>query len=502
MDKITADITACTESIRNKLHAVPILTQLPIGHGKEFKGVIDLVSMEAYMWDTSHSGDGQNFVKRSIAANPGEKYVSALEARNSMIETIADLDDTIAERLLSLEDPNKITAEELRQSLRQLTLEHKGIPVLLGSAFKKKGIQLLLDSVIDYLPSPSDTKYSFAELYGQKLCALAFKTIHDKQRGPLSYLRVYSGTVSPNTHIYNVSRHCGEHIQKVYQAYSEEYKEVREASTGNIAVVTGLKHTVTGDTLAESASVTKAAHKRADVQSEDPSVTVLAGMSVPEPVFFCTIEPASLAYEKPLEIALENLKKEDPSLRVSLDQETGQTTLSGMGELHLEIILDRIRKEYKVDCDLGPLQIAYRETVLLEVKKTVILDRLLGDIKHHVVMTLSVTPSSGAGVVERLRLVNTKDTNLTTIRRDYLQAIERGVISACMYGPLLGFKVTDVIIGLHALEVGPRTSAAMISSCASECVSQALQDAIIQVGNKSVLHDHSVFIVQSTPHKL
>ncbi|XP_014666252.1 PREDICTED: ribosome-releasing factor 2, mitochondrial-like [Priapulus caudatus] len=493
MDKNNADVNPCLQSLKDKLNCVPIQTQLPIGKGKNFQGVVDLVSMVAYKWEAGSSDDGQSYMQRNLMPKSGELFDNALDARNKMVECIADLDDGIAELLLSREDANKISAEELESGMRRLTLANKGFLVFLGSSFKKKGVQMLLDAVVKYLPSPLDRDYSFAKHYEGNLCALAFKIAYDKQRGLLSYVRVYSGSLASKAEIYNMNRDCREHVQRVYEPYADDLKEVPAVAEGNIAVVTGMKHTVTGDTLVTSAVVAKAAHRKAQVKNKDASLSsVLPGMNVPDPVFFCTIEPASLSHQKPLEVALEHLQKEDPSLHVTIDADTGQTVLSGMGELHLDIIIDRIKTEYKVDCDLGPLQVAYRETVLTDVTKTLTLDRTLGNVRHQVSLTLSCVPMPDAGVVTSVRLVNTKDSNLGTIRRDHLQAVESGAVSACMYGPMLGFKVVDVGLRLHAIEVGRGTSVAMIASCASECASQALREANMQLMEPVMLLEISV----------
>lgn len=479
MDKHNADYLMCLTSIEEKLHIVPLLLHLPVFSQKHFKGVIDLVSMEACLWDANSDTDGETFVRKPVTKASGTIFNKATSARNTLVEAVADLDDAVAELLLAVEDPMKIPSDEIKQGIRRITLHRMGAPVLLGSSFKKKCVQLLMNAVVDYLPSPLDRSYNFEELYGDNLCAFAFKIIHDRQKGALSYLRVYNGCLKSNNNIFNINQNCSEHINKVYEAYSNEYKDVPFITEGNIAVVTGLRNTITGDMLTVSAAVAKNVHKLSENYQKD--ACAMTPMSVPDPVFFCTIEPASLAHQKGLDFALEQLQKEDPSLKVTFDEETGQTVLSGMGELHIDIIKDRIQKEYKVECDLGPLQVTYRETIEEKVQKSLTLERTLGGVHHNAILTMSVTPSPSKGSIKSIRLHHTKDNQLDSIKRHHLKAIETGTISACLHGPLLGFKIVDIEIGLHDATIAPHTSVAMVTACAAQCVTEALRQAKIQL---------------------
>ncbi|XP_053518519.1 ribosome-releasing factor 2, mitochondrial-like isoform X4 [Artibeus jamaicensis] len=427
MDKTGASFNYAVESIREKLKAKPLLLQLPIGEARNFKGVVDVVSKEKLLWNSS-SDDGKDFERKPLLEmSDAELLKEATEARSALIEQVADLDDEFADLVLGefSENFDLVPAEKLQTAIHRVTLARTAVPVLCGSALKNKGVQPLLDAITMYLPSPEERNYEFLQWYKGDLCALAFKVLHDKQRGPLVFVRIYSGVIKPQSAIYNINGNCTERISRLLLPFADQHVEIPSLTAGNIALTVGLKHTATGDTIVSSKSSALAAARRArregekkHKQNSEEERLLLAGVEIPEPVFFCTIEPPSVAKQPDLDHALKCLQREDPSLKVKLDPDSGQTVLCGMGELHIEIIHDRIKREYGLETYLGPLQVAYRETILSPVRAT---------------------------------------------------------------GPLLGSPVQDVAVTLHSLIIHPGTSSTMISACVSRCTQKALKKADKQV---------------------
>ncbi|XP_009206880.1 ribosome-releasing factor 2, mitochondrial isoform X5 [Papio anubis] len=487
MDKTGASFKYAVESIREKLKAKPLLLQLPIGEAKTFKGVVDVVTKEKLLWN-SNSNDGKDFERKPLLEmSDPELLKETTEARNALIEQVADLDDEFADLVLEefSENFDLLPAEKLQTAIHRVTLAQTAVPVLCGSALKNKGIQPLLDAVTVYLPSPEERNYEFLQWYKDDLCALAFKVLHDKQRGPLVFMRIYSGTIKPQLAIHNVNGNCTERISRLLLPFADQHVEIPSLTAGNIALTVGLKHTATGDTIVSSKSSALAAARRAEREGEkkhrqnnEAERVLLAGVEIPEPVFFCTIEPPSVSKQPDLEHALKCLQREDPSLKVRLDPDSGQTVLCGMGELHIEIIHDRIKREYGLETYLGPLQVAYRETILNSVRATDTLDRTLGDKRHLVTVEVEARPIETSSVTPVIEYAESISEGLLKVSKE---AIESGIHSACLQGPLLGSPVQDVAITLYSLTVHPGTSTTMISACVSRCVQKALKKADKQV---------------------
>ncbi|XP_059132249.1 ribosome-releasing factor 2, mitochondrial isoform X2 [Peromyscus eremicus] len=441
MDKTGASFNYAVESIREKLKAKPLILQLPIGEAKTFKGVVDVVNKEKLLWN-SNSDDGKDFERKPLLeASDPELLKETIEARNALIEQVADLDDEFADLVLGefSENFDLVPAEKLQTAIHRVTLAQAAVPVLCGSALKNKGVQPLLDAVTMYLPSPEEREYGFLQWYKGDLCALAFKVLHDRQRGPLVFLRIYSGTLTPQLAIHNINRNCTERMSRLLLPFADQHVEIPSLTAGNIALTVGLKQTATGDTIVSSKSSALAAARRAGRGEEkkhgrnsEAESLLLAGVEIPEPVFFCTIEPPSVAKQPDLEHALERLQREDPSLKVRLDPDSGQTVLCGMGELHIEIIHDRIKREYGLETYLGPLQVAYRETILNAVRATDTLDRTLGDKRHFVSAELEARPVEAAAGMAVIEYADCVSEDLAQASRE---AIENAVHSACLQGP-------------------------------------------------------------------
>ncbi|XP_068846704.1 ribosome-releasing factor 2, mitochondrial isoform X2 [Capricornis sumatraensis] len=440
MDKIGASFNYAVESIREKLKAKPLLLQLPVGEGKAFKGVVDVVSKEKLLWNPN-SDDGKDFERKPLLEMSDPKLLKeTTEARNALIEQVADLDDEFADLVLGefSENFDLLPAEKLQTAIHRVTLAQTAVPVLCGSALKNKGVQPLLDAITMYLPSPEERNYEFLE-----------------------------------------------RISRLLLPFADQHIEIPLLTAGNIALTVGLKHTATGDTIVSSKSSALAASRRARREGEkkqkennETERLLLAGVEIPEPVFFCTIEPPSMAKQPDLDHALKCLQREDPSLKVKLDPDSGQTVLCGMGELHIEIIHDRIKREYGLETYLGPLQVAYREAILNSVRATDTLDRTLGDKRHLVTVELEAKPMETASLLPVIEYAASVAGDLSQASRE---AFENGVHSACLQGPLLGSPVQDVAVTLHSLVIHPGTSTTMISACVSRCLQKALKKADKQI---------------------
>uniref|UniRef100_A0A3Q3VTS6 Tr-type G domain-containing protein n=1 Tax=Mola mola TaxID=94237 RepID=A0A3Q3VTS6_MOLML len=453
------------------------LLAFPIGSGKNFSGVVDLLTNQKLLWKRGSLGDdGQVFESKPLdLLDETELLQEIKEARAALIEQVADLDDEFAELLLTDFSDNFDAVPSLQEAVRRVTLARKGVPVLCGSSLRNKGVQPLLDAIAAYLPAPSERHHDL-QWYKDDLCALAFKVVHDRQRGPLVFLRIYSGTLKPQTAVHNINRNS-ERMSRLLVPFADQQVEIPSMTAGNIALTVGLKQTVTGDTIVSSKASAAAAARRAHSdrgaaqrRGEHASV-VLSGVEVPDPVFFCTIEPPTMS-KQALENALNCLQREDPSLKVRVDPDSGQTILCGMGELHIEIIHDRIRREYGIETDLGPLQVAYRETILT-------LDRTVGDKRHVVTVELAVTPVDilSAGGTCQLAFTEEMEAQLSTETKE---AVENGVHSAYLQ-PLLGYPLLGVSSLIQSVKMEPGTSPAMVSACLSRCMLKALRLAGGQV---------------------
>ncbi|KAJ3605275.1 hypothetical protein NHX12_027325 [Muraenolepis orangiensis] len=479
MDKPAANLSFSMESIRQKLKANPLLLQIPVGVGRSFTGVIDLVNSQQMIWKaTSREDNGRAFETKPLSQVENSDLVQeAQEARAALIEQVADLDDEFADLLLTDFSDNfdAIPSIKLQEAVRRVTLAQKAVPVLCGSSLKNKGVQPLLDAITAYLPAPDQRHNDLVRWYKEDLCALAFKVVHDKQRGPLVFLRIYSGTMKAQTAVHNINRNSVERLSRLLVPFADQPVETSSLTAGNIALAVGLKQTVTGDTIVSSKASAAAAARRAnrDQGLETKAGVILSGVEVPEPVFFCSIEPPTMAKQADLENALDCLQREDPSLKVRVDPDSGQTILCGMGELHIEIIHDRIRREYGIETHLGPLQVAYRETVLNHASATETLDRTAGGRRHVVTVTLTVSPvdhaSSGLATLEE-----ETERQMSAEMKD---AVDNGVQSSYLQGPLLGYPVQGVSTAIQSIGLEPGTSLAMVSACVSRCMLKAMKKA-------------------------
>lgn len=430
MDRIGADFYNVLEMIKVRLGARPVALQIPLGEGDLFTGLVDLVKMKAVVYD--ESSQGTTWIEQDI---PRDLMDRAHEYYTHLVEAAAEFDDRLMEKYLEGKD---IDEAELKAAIRKGTLENEIVPVLLGSAFKNKGIQRLLDAIIDYLPSPLDVPpvkgidpRSEKEVIrkvsdDEPFTALAFKIMTDPYVGKLTYFRVYAGVVKAGSYVYNANSGKKERIGRLLQMHANHREDVQEVATGDIAAAVGLKFTRTGETLC-------APNKP----------IILESMRFPEPVIAVAIEPKSKADQEKLSGALSKLSDEDPTFRVSTDEETGQTLVSGMGELHLEIIIDRLLREFKVGARIGKPQVAYKETITKAVKAEGKFIRQSGGKGQYGHVVIEMEPNEkGRGIEFENKIVG------GVVPRDFIPAVKAGVEDGLKNGVIAGYPVVDVIVRL------------------------------------------------------
>ena len=431
MDRIGADFVMSFNTIKEKLHGRPVPIQWPIGKEDTFMGVVDLIQNRAFVW--KNEGLGEEY---DVVDIPSDIAPEVAAAREQMIEVAAEFDDVLMEKYL---EGGELSLEEIRMALRKGTLSLAIQPVLCGASFKNKGVQPLLDAVVNFLPSPLDvpaivgldpkneSKQIVCETdFDEPTVALAFKIASDAFAGTLTFIRVYSGVVKIGTQLLNPRQDKKERVQRLVKMHANSREEIKELKAGDIGAVIGLKFTATGDTLCET-----------------QSRVVLENIQLPEPVIAVAIEAKSSADQSKMELALDRLQKEDPSCIVRTDAETGQMLLSGMGELHLEILAERLKREFKVDVNIGKPQVSYRETLKSTTQGIGSFEREISGKIQKVDLTLRLEPIGQAkGIVFENQVVSEKLT------RELLRNIENGSREALEVGFLAGYPVTDVKVSL------------------------------------------------------
>ena len=457
LDRVGADFFRTVEMMTERLGASPILVQVPVGSAESFKGVIDLVDMEFLTWDTDAMGLD---VKRSPI--PGDLESTALDYRDQLLASIADWDDDLLVKYL---DGQEIKANEIRRALRQATLSSSLIPVLCGSALKNVGVQPLLDSINYYLPSPLDVpdisgknpqngEDEFRSARGdQEFSALAFKIATDPHVGKLTFLRVYSGEIDKGSKVLNATNGKKDRLDRVLQMHANKREELSSLSAGDIVAAVGLKNVSTGDTICTPSSP-----------------VILESMDFPDPVISIAVEPKTKADIEKMNLSLARLVEEDPTLRAKTDEETGQLLLSGMGELHLEIIVDRLLREFGVSAEIGNPEVAYRETVERHAVANHKYARQTGGRGQYGHVVLEVYPvEKGVG----FEFVD--EIKGGTIPTEYIPAVKKGIEQAMASGVLAGYPVTDVGVRLYDGSFHPVDSSEMAFSIAG---SLAFKEAV------------------------
>jgi elongation factor G len=431
MDRVGADFFMSVESMVERLGAHPVPLQIPIGAEGEFRGSIDLVGMKAIYFEDETLGT--KYAEEDI---PDRIMPVAREYREKMLEILSDVDDTIMDKFLKGEE---ILVDEIKAAVRKGTIQQKLTPVLCGSAFRNKGVQLLLDAIIDYLPSPLDippvigispedgSKITRRADDSEPFSALAFKVMTDPFVGQLTFIRVYSGVLHASSSVYNSTKDIKERVGRLLMMHSNKREEIKEVSAGDIAAVVGLRNTLTGDTLCD-----------------EKNPVVLLSMEFPEPVMSVAIEPKTKADQEKLSQALSKLAQEDPSFKVSFNEETGQTIISGMGELHLEIIVDRLLREFKVGANVGRPQVAYKETIRSKSKAEGKFVRQTGGRGQYGHIYLEIEPSEPGKAFEFVNAIVGG-----AIPREYISAVEKGIKEATDRGILAGYPIVDVRVKLY-----------------------------------------------------
>jgi elongation factor G len=475
LDRTGASFEHCVETIKNRLNAIPAVVQLPIGSEADFIGVIDLINMRALTW-RGETKIGEDYTVEEI---PAELVDQAQQARHALIELVADYDDHMMEAFLT--DEESITPELLQDSIRRAVLASKITAVLCGSAFKNKGVQPLLDAVIAYLPSPLDVPAIIGFKPGDEsitierhptdndpFAALAYKIAADPHLGRLTYIRLYSGKLQAGSTVLNATKGRRERIGKIYQMHANKRQEISSVGAGQIVAVMGLKDTTTGETLCDV-----------------PNPIVLESMDFPAPVIEQAIEPKTKSDQEKLGMAIQRLAEEDPTFRVHTDDETGQTIIAGMGELHLEILIDRMKREFRVGANIGKPQVAYRETLRRPVEKIEYTHRKQsGGSGQYGRVIINVEPMpAGAGYEFVNQITGGR------IPKEYIPAVDEGIQDAMQFGVLAGYPVDDVKVTLidgayhdvDSSELAFRIAGSMVFKEAARRADPALLEPVMAV---------------------
>ncbi|HEV2864823.1 MAG TPA: elongation factor G [Pyrinomonadaceae bacterium] len=431
LDRAGASFDRSFQSIIDRLGANPVALQIPIGLEDQFKGVVDLITMKALVWNDESKG-----AEYQTTDIPADLLDRAKEMRHKLLEAAAEVDEDLMERYLE-DEGESFTEEDIRAALRKGTIQIKLVPVVTGSAFKNKGVQTLLDAVVDYLPSPldipaieginprtGDTEPRPAEA-SAPFSGLVFKIMADKHLGQLSFVRIYSGTISKGSYVYNSVKGTKERVGRLMRMHANNREDIEDASAGEIIAIGGMKQVTTGDTVCD-----------------ENKPVILEAMEFPAPVIRVAVEPKTRADQDKLGTALSRLAQEDPSFNVSTDQETGQTIIAGMGELHLEIIVDRMKREFGVEANVGKPQVAYRETITQPAKGVERYKRQTGGRGQYGHAELELEPAPGEGFVF--------ENNITggVIPKEFIKPIEEGVRDAMERGFLAGYELVDIRVKL------------------------------------------------------
>ena len=430
LDRMGADFFRAVDMVNDRLGVVAVPLQIPIGLESEHKGVVDLITMKAIIWHSEDLG-----AKFDITDIPEDLKDKARQYRNEMLEKLAEVDDALMEKFLEEQEP---TEEEIKKAIRKGTISVEIVPILCGSAFKNKGVQPVLDAIVDYLPSPLDIPpVKGFDLKGEEitrkagdnepLSALAFKVMTDPYVGKLVYVRIYSGVLQASSYILNSTKDNKERIARILVMHANKRTEVKEVHAGNIVALVGLKDTSTGDTL-----------------TDEKNPVILEKMEFPEPVISVAIEPKTKQDQEKLGLSLQKLAEEDPTFRIKYDEETGETIISGMGELHLEVLVDRLLREFKVGANVGKPQVAYKETIKSAADAEGKYIKQTGGRGQYGHVYIKVEPKDrGEGFEFINKIVG------GAIPKEYIPAVEKGIVEAMESGVKAGYPVVDLGVTLY-----------------------------------------------------
>jgi len=469
MDRTGADFFGVLDQIKEKLHANPVPIQLPIGSEEHFRGVVDLIKNKAYEWDDSTQG-----MKITEVPIPDDMKETVQEYRNELIEGVAEESEALFEKFM--EDPDSISADEMYEAIRKATLEQRITPMMCGSAFKNKGVQMLLDSVIRYMPGPLDVEaiegidvktekpvYYEADP-AEKFTALAFKIATDPFVGRLAFIRVYSGSVEAGSYVYNASTGKKERVSRIMQMHANKRKPLNRLEAGDIGAVVGFKKIHTGDTLC---------------QQDNP--VLLESMTFPNPVISVVVEPKTKADVDKLSNALVRLAEEDPTFKVHTDENSGQTIISGMGELHLDVLVDRLKREFKVECNQGAPQVNYKEALVSSTEHHEVYKKQTGGRGKFAEIKITIGPADEEDF-EGLQFIN--EIKGGNIPKEFIPSVETGFKNAMHNGPLAGFELKNLKVVLsdgsyHEVD-SDQLSFELVAKMAFRNASRKLQKEILE----------------------
>uniref|UniRef100_A0A182WTC1 Ribosome-releasing factor 2, mitochondrial n=1 Tax=Anopheles quadriannulatus TaxID=34691 RepID=A0A182WTC1_ANOQN len=484
MDKESADFDACLEDLEKKLSTVPVPLQMPIKEAGKLVGVIDVLSASQIIWDSK--GKGRSY--KAIPISDEQLHDQVQEKLYELIDLLSGMDDNLAQAIIEANSLENVKLNLVLDALRNCTLKQQIVPVLLGSSYKNVGVQLLMDSVLNFLPAPSERNQIY-DCFGNDFVGKVFKVTHDKQRGPITMIRAFRGTVKKGSKFITATG-GSETIQRIYEPLADEYREIESFGAGNIGLCAGPKSTVTGDLVVANAAALKKALKRlstasdATDESTDDELLLASKLglqtTIPDAVYFCSIEPPSSGQQSALDNALREIQREDPSLRVRYDEVTGQTVLGGMGQLHLEIVKSRILTEYRIDADLGPLQIAYKETLDEPCRGEWRAEKEIAGSRQSVYMDMTIYPSTASeSNEERIVLDNSAEAQetLKLVRPRQMTFFRKGALAALQRGPKLGGQLANCTIKLHALTIGKGTADPFIMAASAQCIGNILANA-------------------------
>jgi len=432
MDRIGADFYNVEKQIKERLKSNPVPIQIPIGAEENFKGVVDLVKMKALVWEDEAAMGS----KYEVVDIPAELVEKAEEYREKLIESVAETDENLMEKYFAGEE---LSEDEIKAAIKKATINIEIIPMLCGTAFKNKGVQPLLDAVIDYLPSPEEVDWikgidpktgdeiSVNPSDEEPFSGLAFKIMTDPFVGKLTFTRFYSGTIESGSYVLNSTKNKKERVGRLLRMHSNKREEVQKFYSGEIGAIVGLKNTLTGDTLCD-----------------EKRPIILERMEFPDPVISVAVEPKTKADQEKMALALQKLAEEDPSFRVQTDEESGQTIISGMGELHLEILVDRLKREFKVECNTGKPQVAYRETFKNQVEQEYKYAKQSGGRGQYGHVYIRLIPQESGKSYEFIDMIKGG-----VIPREYIPAVDKGIQEAAQSGVLAGFPVVDFKVELY-----------------------------------------------------
>ncbi len=425
LDRAGASFERSFESIKTRLGANAVALQIPIGLEDQLKGVVDLIQMKGLIWNDETKG-----AEYEVVEIPADLVEAATEAREKLVEAVSSIDDDLMEKYLEGEE---ISQDEIRKALRKGTLDMKIVPVVTGSAFKNKGVQTLLDAVVDYLPSPldvpaieginpkTDEVEERAADSSAPFSGLVFKLMADKHLGQLAFVRIYSGTIKSGSYVYNTIKGTKERVGRLMLMHANKREDVESATAGEIIAIGGMKNVTTGETI-----------------SDENKQIILESMEFPDPVVRVAVEPKTRQDQDKMGIALNRLAQEDPSFQVSTDHETGQTIIAGMGELHLEIIVDRMKREFGVEANVGKPQVAYRETITMPAPGKEIFKKQSGGRGQFAHVELEIEPAPGEGFVFEDKITG------GTIPRQFIKPVSEGIKDAMQRGFLAGYELVDI----------------------------------------------------------